>query len=70
MASVDQTRTWPSVANAHQYMQEEKEEYRTSSRRDQSTAIRGDMTAIDLEILLLPAMRKPYRSNVAHGRNF
>lgn len=39
----------------------------TSSSCDEPLSIRRDMAAIDLKVLLLPAMGQPYGTNVFHG---
>lgn len=38
----------------------------TSSSGDQSRTIRRDVTAVNIEVLLLSTMREPYGANVAH----
>lgn len=42
------------------------EDAHTSSGRDKSFSIGRDMAAVDLKVLLLPTMGKPYRADIAH----
>ena len=41
----------------------------TSGRCDQPLSIGRDMAAVDLKVLLLPAMREPYGTDVFHGNS-
>lgn len=41
--------------------------HRTSSSCDEPCAIRGDMAAVDLEVLLFPTVSEPYWADNAHG---
>ena len=39
----------------------------TSSSSDEPLSIGRDMTAVDFKVLLLSAVREPYRTDVFHG---
>ena len=71
MDSVDHMRTWPSVSyrSASRVAGRDRKGGRTSTSRSQTLAIRRDMAAVDLKVLLFACeTRRATPTRLASGR--